>query len=211
MGETKRQAEALTEEGSNDLVDTFNAAAQDLQDTVDELTGDMGAPGGFATLGDDGELSNDQIPTDITAADLDFDPATQTELDGHVNDTSNPHSVDKTDVGLGDVPNTYAAHAYFVDVDSANTTTYTVSASDFGQILHVDTSSADVTIELPAGLTAGRQLEIKNTGSGKVTLSSTASSTLHAPDGKTAITKQYGGVTVRHKASDVWYAEGRLA
>jgi hypothetical protein len=38
-------------------------------------------------------------PSQIDPADLGFDPATQTELDNHVNNTNNPHNLDASDFG----------------------------------------------------------------------------------------------------------------
>jgi hypothetical protein len=66
-------------------------------------------------------------PGNIQAADLGFDPATQTELNGHTSDTTNPHSVTASQVGLGSVENKALSNAGWADLGIS---TSDVTASD---------------------------------------------------------------------------------
>jgi len=73
---------------------------------------DAGAPGRLFFTTDTQEIFRDdgstwtrlaEAPANISPGDLGFDPATQSELEGHTGAENNPHSVDKTQVGLENV------------------------------------------------------------------------------------------------------------
>lgn len=72
----------------------------------------IGGPNGnlqVPVLGSDGKIQTGQLP------DMDYDPAgsaaaVQTNLTSHTNNKSNPHSVTKAQVGLGNVDNTSDAN-----------------------------------------------------------------------------------------------------
>lgn len=87
---------------------------------------------------------------------------------------------------------------------------YTITATDAGKTLHVDTTENSVFITIPTGMTQSIEVVVKNVGSGTVSFAAESGVTLNTPDGRLDITKQYGGALIYHDSDDVWFGEGRL-
>jgi len=117
--------------------------------------------------------------------------------------------VTATDEGGLHVEGPVVGKTAFVYIDSAATATYTLSESDAGKVLHVDTDANNVTVQLPSGLASAGEVQVTNVGAGNVVLRANDGATLYAP-APPIIKAQYGSATIRHNASGSWYAEGRL-
>lgn len=134
----------------------------------------IGGPNGnlqVPVLGSDGKIQTGQLP------DMDYDPAgsaaaVQTNLTSHTNNKSNPHSVTKAQVGLGNVDNTSDANKPI--------STATQNALN-GKQATVTGGASTIT---SSNLTASRAL-VSN-GSGKVAVSAVTSTELGYLDGVTS-------------------------
>jgi hypothetical protein len=147
----------------------------------------------------DGTLAYDDatpsigVATDgITTTELSFDPATQTELDNHAGDTSNPHSVTASQAGaipdsngavsesnLGFDPATQteldshagsssAHHSRYTDSEAFSAASYTPlsKSADYtagnGEFVLADASGGAVTITAPSP-GSGKRFSVKKT------------------------------------------------
>jgi hypothetical protein len=99
------------------------------------------------TVTDDGDGTVTFDVDGVSVADLSFDPATQVELDGHTTDTTNPHSVDASQVGAlvqADLDN----HSVLTDVHHTRyADTEAVSAVNAETSLTVDISGDADTVD----------------------------------------------------------------
>jgi hypothetical protein len=92
-----------------------------------------------------GTLTATVLDSSLSPAKLNFDPATQVELDAHANNLSNPHVVTATQIGLNAVPNVDATQR-------ANHTGTQIAAtiSDFSEAVD---DRVDALVSLGSGLT----------------------------------------------------------
>lgn len=177
----------LTEQhGYNYLMQQVNASQEGIN-TIGEAFGSLpelgsdgkvpvsllpvGAANGIAGLDNSGKVPESQLPA------MDYDPAgsaaaVQSNLTSHINNKSNPHSVTKAQVGLGNVDNTS-------DADKPISTATQTALN--GKQATVTGGASTITSN---NLTASRVLI--SDGSGKVAASAVTSTELGYLDGVTS-------------------------
>lgn len=92
-------------------------------------------------------------------------------------------------------------------------TTYTFALTDAGKICEFSNSSA-VTVTVPpnstVALPVGSQIEVTQTGAGKVTLAQGSGVTITSLAGYKSIAGQYASATLYKRATDTWQLSGNL-
>lgn len=150
-----------------------------------------------------------------------------TELYDHTSNTSNPHSVTKTQVGLGNVDNTSDANkpvstAQQTALDAktnklitANrqTASYTLVIGDADKLVELNVASANNLTVPPnssVAFSTGTQILIAQYGAGQTTIVAGSGVTLRSDSGKLKLAAQYAGATLIKIATDEWYVFGNL-
>lgn len=99
---------------------------------------------------------------------------------------------------------------------TANTRTasYTLDVTDVGKVVEMNSTSS-TTITIPpnsvAPFAVGSVLEIANIGTGSVTVAAGAGVVIQSTGGRTALTAQYSGATLRQRSSNTWLLIGVLS
>ena len=100
---------------------------------------------------------------------------------------------------------THSTYAPLTVTINAQTSTYTVVATDNNKIIECN---GTFTVTLPNSLGTGFQVTIVNVGTGVITLA--ASTTLSSKSSNTKLASQWVGATAYHRGSNVWVAMGDL-
>jgi hypothetical protein len=100
------------------------------------------------------------------------------------------------------LPATYSPLNLGIVILTGNTT---ISAAHNGKLIH---ANGTFTITLPNSLATGLNFSVTNIGTGAITF--TAATTLNSISGNKRLVDQYGGVTMYHAGSNIWYAIGDL-
>lgn len=93
----------------------------------------------------------------------------------------------------------------FFSIVSESATARTLSDSDNGKVI-VCSSSSDVTITIPTGLTSGFKCTVVQSGTGTVSIGGTA--TIHSYENKTQTAGQYASFNIIPIASDTYVLDG---
>jgi hypothetical protein len=117
-----------------------------------------------------------------------YEPA-NANIQSHIPNTSNPHSVTKSQVGLGSVSN-----IEWGDVN-AQTDSYTLQSSDNGKVVTINKSTA-ATVTIPDSLSAEFSCTVIQTGAGQVTFAGSGSMTLRNRQFHTKMAGQYGAASL---------------
>lgn len=157
----------------NNKVETFN-------NTLDDGSGSIDIAGSYKING-----------VDLSASDVGAEPA-NANIQSHISSTSNPHSVDKSDVGLGNVQNIHYGNIKSVTGD------YTLLSTDNGAWINAY-AAAGITITIPDTLLAGFHCTVAQTGAGQVTFVGDGDMDIKHPDGhiKTRTQDSMVGLFVR--------------
>lgn len=153
--------------------------------------------------------------------------APKNTADTHYANTSNPHSVTKSQVGLGNADNTSDANkpvstAQQTALDektnkliTANrqTASYSLVLSDADKIVEMNVGSANnLTVPLNSSIafSIGTQIILAQYGAGQTTVVATGGVTIRSTGGKLKLTGQYSGATLIKIATDEWYLFGDI-
>lgn len=138
--------------------------------------------------------------------------------------SSNPHNVNKSDVGLSNCDNTSDANkpissATQTALDNKSdknitlnrkTASYTLVASDNGKMIEMNVGSAN-TLTINASLfSAGNQILISQYGAGQTTITAGSGVTLRSSGAKLKTSAQYSLVTIVAISSTEFYIAGDL-
>lgn len=99
-------------------------------------------------------------------------------------------------------------------VNQQSGTTYTLAATDAGKVVECSNASA-ITLTVPpnssVAISVGAIVTVEQTGAGQVTIAQGAGVTVNNVDSHTKIKGQYGVVSLRKTATDVWTLYGATA
>lgn len=190
----------------------------DLQNYI--LTSEKANANGVASLDGSATIPDSQIPSSIARDSELSSLATSADLNSHTGNTSNPHSVTQSQVGLANVDNTADANkpvstaqqtALDLKADLIPTikiisgTSYSLLEADLGTLLRFTNASA-ITLYIPADLSVGFNCAIVQNGDGQITPTEIATS-IENPNGHTKTIKN-GIVTIFSYASDTFIFQG---
>jgi hypothetical protein len=93
---------------------------------------------------------------------------------------------------------------------SVSTTSYTVSSSDAGKVLIVNTSNPTTITLTTTGLSTGQQIVVHQYGTGSVSFSATSPAVINSRDGLTTIAGQHSAVSLIKYDTNNWIMIGDL-
>jgi len=91
-----------------------------------------------------------------------------------------------------------------------STTSYTISSSDAGKVIIVDTANPTTITLTTTGLSAGQQVVVHQYGAGSVSFSATSPAVLNSRDGLTTIAGQHSAVSLIKYDTNNWIMIGDL-
>lgn len=130
------------------------------------------------------------------------------DIDSHIADvTTNPHNVDKSDVGLDQVTND-AQSTKTISINNQTGTTYTLQDSDHDKLVTLNNASA-ISLTVPDTLSTGFQCLIEQEGAGQVTISGSGSMNIRSANG-TKTNSQYSSASIIIKATNECLVSGDM-
>jgi hypothetical protein len=156
------------------------------------------------------------------------DRVLKSEFTDHVDNVSNPHSVTKAQVGLGNCDNTSDANkpvstATQTAIDlktnklivaNRQTSSYTLVLSDADKLVEMNVGSANnltVPLNSSVAFATGTQILLSQYGAGQTTIVATSGVTIRSNGGKLKLNAQYSGATLIKIAENDWYLFGDIA
>ena len=124
----------------------------------------------------------------LSASDVSAEPA-NANIQSHISNTSNPHSVTKAQVGLTNVADVAWGDA------NTQTDSYTLQASDNGKVITVNKATS-ATITIPDTLSAEFSCTVIQIGAGQVTFAGSGSMTLRNRQTHTKTAGQYAAASL---------------
>jgi hypothetical protein len=115
---------------------------------------------------------------------------------------------------LSDVPHDDTKSNVTRAINAQTGTTYTFVLTDAGKICEFANASA-VTVTIPpnssVAFPVGTQIEVVQTGAGKVTLAQGSGVTIKSVGSLKSLAAQEAGATLYQRATDVWWLGGTIA
>ena len=156
------------------------------------------------------------------------DRVLKSEFTDHVDNVSNPHSVTKSQVGLGNCDNTSDANKPVstatqtaldlktnkLIVANRQTSSYTLVLSDADKLVEMNVGSANnltVPLNSSVAFATGTQILLAQYGAGQTTIVATSGVTIRSNGGKLKLNAQYSGATLIKIAENEWYLFGDIA
>lgn len=150
----------------------------------------------------------------------------QKQITDHLANTSNPHSVTKAQVGLGNADNTSDANkpvstatqtaldaklsAPTVNTNAASYTLALTDANDFVTMNVASSNNCQIPTKATVAFPIGTIIQVTQTGAGQTTITAAGGVTLRAYAGWVKLAGQYATATLTKIGPDEWHVAGNL-
>lgn len=159
----------------------------------------------------DGIIEWTPAPIDVSVGleDLNFDPATQLELNADVANINTAMS-GKEAAGTAQT----LVNAAKLRETNYQTVAYTLAAGDGGKVVEVDSATA-VAVTVPDNATVafpiGTVVVVRQVGAGAVSVAAAAGVTIRSAGGALRLSAQYAEATLTKRGTDEWVLAGSIA
>lgn len=179
------------------------AAAPETLNTLNELAAALGNDENYATT-----ISNQiGLKLDSSTAASTYAPINSPTFTGTVS------GITASMIGLGNVDNTSDIDKYLSEYISDTSTARTINSSTDKFNTIEFSSSSSITVTIPndtqdSGWEIGSSLEIRQVGSGQITITKDAAVTLNAPEDQLKTRVQWSTLFLEKRAANTWLVSG---